>query len=171
MTAQLTTAVTELPVRGGYRIAPTRSAARFRARGLFGIGVRGQIPIRSGSVEIADGQASVTAELDPAGITTGIRMRDKDLRSARFLDVARFPVLRFESEPAADLSAVRGWLTLHGDTIMTTVDIREVRRHATRVEVVAAARLDRFRFGITAGRGVVFRYVDVELNITLLASD
>lgn len=62
MSVDLSGIVIGLPARGSYRIVPTRSTARFRVGGLFGLAVaRGQIPIRSGSVDIVDGRATVTA--------------------------------------------------------------------------------------------------------------
>ncbi len=172
MSADTTTTVTELPTRGRYRIAPTTSTARFTVDMVFGlITSRGEIPIRAGSVEITDGSARVTAELDPAAIATGNRRRDKDLRSARFLDVDRFPAVRFVGTVPPDLTAAPGSLTMHGDTVATTVDIRAVRRTDNRIDVVATARLDRFAFGVTAARRLVGRHVNVALAVTLLTDD
>jgi len=159
-------ALLELPVRGAYRVAPTRSEARFRARGLFGLPVRGTIPIRSGTVTVRDGRAEVAAELDPAAIATGIRRRDKDLRS--LLDVARFPAMTYSGTFAPERSSVRGTLTVHGESVSTTLDVREVRRHPGGVDVVATTRVDRREFGITGKPGVIQSYIEVELAVTLV---
>jgi polyisoprenoid-binding protein YceI len=158
--------VTELPVRGTYCIAPTLSGATFRARGLFGLPVRGRMPIRSGTVRIEDGQARIAAELDPAAIETGIRRRDKDLRSPQLLDVARFPAVSFEGELSG--AVVHGRLTVHGESVATTLDVEEVCRHVDGVDVVATVRLDRRAFGVTGYRGVIQRHIDVTLTVSLV---
>lgn len=133
--------------------------------------MRGHIPIRGGSVKLTNTLATVTAELDPAGITTGIRLRDNHLRSAQFLDVDRFPELRFDGESSDELTSVRGYLTLHGASVMTTLHLQDVRRHPARIDVVATARVDRLSFGITAMRGLIPRYVDVELTVSLITNE
>ncbi|MGH3876219.1 MAG: YceI family protein [Actinophytocola sp.] len=161
-------AILELPVRGAYRVAPTRSEARFRARGLFGHTVRGTIPIRSGSVTIRDGRAEVTAELDLAAVATGNRRRDKDLRSPRLLDVARFPSITYTGTFAQERSSVRGTLTVHGESVSTTLDVREVHRHPGGVDVVATTRVDRREFGVTAAPWVIQSYIDVELAVAFV---
>ena len=161
-------ALLDLPVRGAYRVAPTRSEARFLARGLFGHRVRGTIPIRSGSVTIRDGLAEVAAELDATAIATGIRRRDKDLCSPQLLDVARFPSITFSGTFAPERSSVRGTLTVHGQSVPTTLDVRDVRRPTGGVEVVATTRVDRREFGITAAPWVIQSYIDVELAVTLV---
>lgn len=161
-------AITGLPTRAAYRVSTTHSSARFRARGLFGLPVRGQIPIRSGAVRIENGRARVSAELDVAGIDTGIRKRDADLRSARLLDAERFPALSFAGELSADLSLVPGTLTVRDQEVPVTLEIREVRRNADGVHVVATVRLDRQECGVKAPRVMIQRFVDVELTVRLV---
>ncbi len=73
--------------------------------------------------------AAGAAEAEPASIDTGIGIRDKHLRSADFLDVARFPTVTFESrrvEVVGRRATVTGKLTLHGVTreIVVPVDVR-----------------------------------------------
>jgi polyisoprenoid-binding protein YceI len=168
MSTEATTTVTELPARGRYRIEPTESTVRFTSRAAFGLmTVHGTIPVRAGSVAIADGSATVAAELDPAGLSTDNEKRDKDLCGAKYLDVARYPELRFEGTVPRGLTAMRGTLTVHGATAETIVDIRTVRRTDDRIEVVAAARVDRHSFGVSTGRGLVSGQIDVELTVTL----
>ena len=161
----------ELPVRGSYRIEAAHSSATFRARGLFGLPVRGSMPIRSGALRIADGRARVTAELDAAALDTGNRRRDKDVRSPQLLDVARFPAVCFEGEVDGDLECVRGTLTVHGETVPTELAVQEMRRDDSGVEVVATVRLDRHAFGVSALRAIIYRYVDVELTVSLVPAD
>lgn len=162
---------TELPVRGSYRVAPAQSTATFHARGLFGLPVRGRLPIRSGTVRIEDGRARVCAELDPAGLETGIARRDDHLRSPQLLDVAQYPAIRFDGELVGEPDHVRGTLTVHGETVPTTLDVREIRRDGDRVEVVATTRVDRHTFGVTALRAIIQRHIVVELTVALVPGE
>jgi polyisoprenoid-binding protein YceI len=159
---------TRLPVRGSYRIAPSRSECRFRARGLFGLPVHGTMPIRTGTVTITEGRAHVAAELDPAALATGIRRRDDDVRSPKLLDVANHPVIGFAGELSEEGTRVQGTLTVHGTAVATTLEVREVTRHRGGVDVVATTTVDRHDFGVTAMRGVIGRRVDVTLTISLV---
>ncbi|MDP2702737.1 MAG: YceI family protein [Candidatus Rokubacteria bacterium] len=73
--------------------------------------------------------AMITLTIESASIDTGIGMRDKHLRSADFLDVARFPTMTFESqrvEVVGRRATVTGRLTLHGVSreIVVPVDVR-----------------------------------------------
>lgn len=169
MSADLTTTPVELPHRGRYRLVPSRSAARFTVGELFGlIRVHGTFSIQDGEVAIDDERAVVTAHLDAASVCTGNKRRDKDLRSARFLDVARFPQLTFEGSLRTGEPAVTGRLTAHGLMATCALHIREIHHHDDRIEVVATTRVDRYAHWITAGRGLIARHVDVEISATLL---
>ncbi len=79
-------------------LEPGTVSARFRAGSLFGA-VRGTVPVISAEIEVdeAGHPVAVRARLDLAGLDTGNRRRDQDLRSARFFDTDQNPVLRFES--------------------------------------------------------------------------
>ena len=71
----------------------------------------------------------ITLTIESASIDTGIGMRDKHLRSADFLDAARFPTMTFEGqrvEVEGQRATVTGRLTLHGVTreIVVPVDVR-----------------------------------------------
>lgn len=159
---------TELPVRGGYRIAPSRSECGFRARGMFGLPARGTMPIRTGAVTIENGRATVSATLDPAALATGIRRRDEHLRSPQLLDVARYPSITFEGELSADATRVPGRLTVHGETVPVTLAVREVRHHGGGVDVVAGASVNRHDFGVSALRAVIWPRIDLTLSVSLV---
>lgn len=159
---------TELPVRGSYRIAPSRSECRFRARGLFGMPVHGTMPVRTGTVTITDGRAHVAAELDPAALATGIQRRDDHLRSPQLLDVASHPAIEFAGELSAEGTCVHGTLTVHGTAVPTALEIREVTKHRGGVDVVATTTVDRHDFGVTALRAIIGPRVDVTLTVSLV---
>lgn len=83
--------------------------------------VRGSVRSYSAAVlydEKHPSRSSVTVFLDPASIDTGNEMRDKDLKSDRFFDVARHPRMFFQSdaiEPAGpNRYVVHGMLEIRG---------------------------------------------------------
>lgn len=83
---------------------PLRLDAR-NARVSFSVRWFGVIQVRGtfGSVDAritvpASGDPCIAVEVESASVRTGIGLRDRHLRGFRFLDSARHPVIRFESE-------------------------------------------------------------------------
>lgn len=74
--------------------------------------------------------STITVEIDPASIDTNHAERDERLRSADFLDVAKYPVSRFVSTsyvPKEDGTAILwGDFTLHGVTRPIAIKIEPV---------------------------------------------
>ena len=114
-----------------FRIQPEASEVGFKASSRL-MDADGKFSRFTGEV-ILDPKDPTTAKInlsiEPASIDTGIGMRDKHLRSADFLDVARFPAATFESqrvELAGRKATVTGRLTLHGVTkeIVVPVDVQ-----------------------------------------------
>jgi len=72
--------------------------------------------------------ASVKAVIEAASINTGNEMRDGDLKSGKFFDVAKYPTITFQSvkvTPATDGALkVEGNLTMHGVTKPVTLDAK-----------------------------------------------
>lgn len=97
ITQELSTARPQL---GHYRIDATESTIAFRTRHLFGLGpVHGTLGLRAGTVDITEPleESVVYAEIDAASFRTGSWQRDRSVRSPRFLDPERYPVLTFTS--------------------------------------------------------------------------
>jgi polyisoprenoid-binding protein YceI len=64
-------------------------------------------------------KSSVDVTIDVSTVDTGVSMRDSDLKSANFFDVAQFPTATFVSTSVAKTAGgltVTGNLTLHGVT-------------------------------------------------------
>jgi polyisoprenoid-binding protein YceI len=97
------------------------------------------------------------------------------LRSADFLEVERYPEIRFQStrvEKGRDRDAliVTGTLTIKGRSREVVLNVTETDHsrspHGEEVAYyVAQTTIDRLDFGITQGRGVIGR----ELKITIQA--
>ena len=90
----------------------------FRTRHLFGLApVRGSFRIRSGTVDVTeplDG-SRVRMEIDAASFRTRNGARDRVVRSARFLDTVRHPVMVVVAE-RMDGQELNGTLTVCGTT-------------------------------------------------------
>ncbi|RDG34752.1 YceI family protein [Streptomyces corynorhini] len=113
----------ELPPPGVWSIDPAHSTVGAVAQHLGISSVRGRFTEFSGRIEIGEAgadsaQGRVDAVINAATIDTGNGLRDKHLRSADFLDVERFPEIRYSSTgltPAGpDRWKVHGRLSLHG---------------------------------------------------------
>ena len=129
--------------------------------------------IRGGLVDIADPitDSSVQVEIDTTSFHTGSRHRDGDVRSARFLDAARYRSMTFTSE-RLDRSEGRwmlaGTLTVRdiARPVSLTIERSTVQPGTPNSFVVwASTRIDRTEFGLTAAKGMAGRHLDVSLRI------
>ncbi len=141
-----------------YAIDPAHSDAGFSVRHMMLSKVRGRFTKLSGTLQLADGDipTAITVEIDAASIDTHEAPRDAHLRSADFLDVEKYPTLRFASTSIAAKGSgftVTGDLTLHGTTKSVTLS-GELEGHTTdpwgndRVAYSATARINRKDFGL-----------------------
>ncbi|MFI1203977.1 YceI family protein [Streptomyces sp. NPDC020883] len=119
-----------LPDAGQWRLDPDHSAIRFTARHIGLAEIHGRFNRFEGGLWIGERMADSRVEvtIDAASIDTGVRMRDDHLRSAEFLDVARFPHLQFAGErfvhKGGSRWAVQGVLHLHGVSRTIQLDTR-----------------------------------------------
>jgi polyisoprenoid-binding protein YceI len=161
--------LTQAPRLGHYEIDVSRSRVTFRTRHMFGLGpVRGTFAIRSGSVDIAEplADSAVHAEIDTASFSTGNLQRDQSVRSARFLDAARFPVISFrDGLVSADGMTVNGTLTVREVSRPVVLSIGQVTAAGQSFTASAAVRVDRTEFGVTAMPGLAGRYLDLTVEI------
>ena len=117
-------------------------------------------------------------EIDPQGSTvafkgrhTGNRQRDRDVRSARFLDTDRYPTMAFQStrlEVSGGGATLRGTLTVRDVARPVSLAIQQCTTRPDMPEsllVRAGTRIDRTDFGLTAARGLAGRYLQVALVI------
>jgi polyisoprenoid-binding protein YceI len=178
------TAATQSSKPTQWNIDPAHSAAHFSVRHLMISNVRGEFTKISGSalVNSADHtKSSVEITIDAASINTREPQRDEHLRSADFLDVAKYPTLTFRSRRIEPLGPeefkVTGDLTIRGVTKEVTFDIEGPTPAVKdpwgniRAGITAAAKINRKDFGVafnalTETGGVV---VGDEVKITIEA--
>jgi polyisoprenoid-binding protein YceI len=85
-----------------------------RVRGHFG-NITGTITMNDADIT----KSSVNVVIDVSTVDTGVEMRDKDLKSPNYFDVAQFPMATFTSTSVTKSPGgltVNGDLTLHGVT-------------------------------------------------------
>lgn len=144
---------------GDWTADRTACSVTFSVRNFGLRTVTGQIPLLRAVVHVDAGgrPVSIRAELDAAGLGTGNRRRDLDLRGRRFLATDRWPVIRFEAkdiEPNGTVFAVSGTLTVQETNCPVRLDVAvpviPAGAPADHLDLHATAHLDRRSAGVTA---------------------
>lgn len=112
-----------------WNIDSNHSTAQFTVR-HFGISnVTGSFTKVSGSVVLNDKditQSQISTSIDVSSVDTRVEARDKDLRSAHFFEVEKYPTIEFKSKKIVNAGGklqVIGDLTMHGTTREVTLDV------------------------------------------------
>ena len=172
----------EAPVPGTWEVDPNHTTIGFVARYLMVTKVRGQFRTFSGVVHVADRIEESWAELtiEAASIDTNQPDRDQHLRSPDFLDVERFPQLRYRSTKfevtGPTKLIVTGDLTIRDVTKPVALDVEYegVTKDAygkTRLALSAAGEIDRTDFGaswnlaLETGGWLVSKEIKLELDV------
>jgi polyisoprenoid-binding protein YceI len=159
---------------------PAHSAAQFSVRHLGISTVRGAFTKVEGTVQYSPSnptQCVIEATIDANSVDTRVQMRDNDLRSAHFLDVAKYPTITFKSKSAV-LDApgkmkITGDLTIHGVTREVVLDVDgptpaiKDPMGNSRMGASATTRISRKDFGITGAPGMVGDEISIVLDIEL----
>jgi polyisoprenoid-binding protein YceI len=166
---------------GTWKADPVHSEIAFSVRHLMVSKTRGRFTSYDATVVTGEDPlaSTVTATIDLASIDTGNEPRDNHLRSADFLDVARYPTMSYRSTGIRltdDGWVIDGDLTLHGVTQQVPLAVEPngfgpdpFGGH--RAGFSATAQIDRRDFGIDltvpmAGGGVaVGNKVSISLEI------
>lgn len=147
------------------KIDPEHSSVTFKVRHLF-TKLQGRFQKFEGSVHFDEknlAASKVSATIQAACIDTNVEARDKDLRSNRFFDVARFPTLTFASGGVADVTGkrgkVQGTLTMHGVSKEVVLDTEFLGKGKdpwgnTRYGFHAETKINRKDFGMTWNEAV-----------------
>ncbi|GAB3315691.1 YceI family protein [Geodermatophilus aquaeductus] len=162
----------EIPTAGRYRIDPRRSTLAYTGRHLFGLGtVHATFQVLSGEVVVADPVTGTTvaAVVDAGSFSSGNARRDRDVTGAGLLDSDAHPEIRFTctgTRQDGDRWLLAGTVTAHGVSVPVELAIDRCAREGTGMRVHARAEhLDRHAFGVTGGRGMVGRHLDLDLDV------
>lgn len=142
------------------QLVPAHTQVGFSVKHLMVASVKGRFTgVRCTLMynEAEPSRSWVEAVIDASSIHTGISLRDKDLKSPRFLEVKKYPTITFRSTRIEMLSSdhglITGDLTIHGVTHEVVLDtaITGRSKNSDGKEVVAfAARteINRNDFGV-----------------------
>jgi polyisoprenoid-binding protein YceI len=112
-----------IPPAGVFEIDPFHTFATFRAQHLIIGRVQGRFDTVSGTLTVGDDilDSHVEVSIDAASISTHMPVRDDDLRSSNFLDVANYPNLTYASTAVTELPSGE-WL-INGDLTIKNVTL------------------------------------------------
>jgi polyisoprenoid-binding protein YceI len=150
-----------------WQIDPAHTAAQFSVKHMMVSTVRGTLGKVTGTIDY-DGKSvdSLKADvsIDVTGINTGVDMRDKDLKSANFFEVEKYPTVTFKSKKVESAGAGKfklvGDLTMHGVTkeVALNVDgpsqVLKQPNGGQRVGASATATVNRKDFGLLYNRAI-----------------
>jgi polyisoprenoid-binding protein YceI len=145
-----------------YQVDPEHTSVTFTVRHLL-TRVKGRFDRFKGRITFDPAQpeqAKVEGTIDVASINTNVEERDKDLRSARFFDVEKFPKISFVTTKISDISADKksgkmlGKLTMHGVERPLTLDVSFLGEAKdpwgnVRAAFTATTTINRKDFGLT----------------------
>jgi polyisoprenoid-binding protein YceI len=103
-------------------------------------------------------------------------MRDDDLKSSNFFNVAAYPTMTFQSTKISKTgdgaAKMTGNLTLHGVTKEVTFDVKDPAPQAdpagARRSVEATATISRKAFGVNADSAMIGDDVSITLDVQLV---
>jgi len=164
-----------------WNIDPNHSAAQFSVRHLGISTVRGAFTKVSGTVQYDAANPSKTvidASIDANSIDTRVEMRDNDLRSPHFFDVAKFPTLTFKSKKVeagqAGKLKVTGDLTIKGVTKEAVLDVEVPGAPIKdpwgnqRMGTSASTKINRQDFGVSADSGMVGDDIPITIDLEMI---
>jgi polyisoprenoid-binding protein YceI len=157
------TATVETPAAGTktqWKLDPTHTLVEFSAKHLMITTVKGRIADVEGAIYIDENDPSkstVEATLNVQSIDTRTDQRDNHLRSADFLDVEKYPQIKFRStriEGDREEFKLTGDLTIRDVTRPITLDVKFEGQQkdpwgGERIGFSANGKFDRRDFGLT----------------------
>ncbi|MEU6005143.1 YceI family protein [Streptomyces sp. NPDC047453] len=173
----------ELPPPGTWLFDPPHTAIRFIAKHVGMAHVHGRFTRFDGGIRVTQNMtdSQVSVRIDASSITTGNKTRDNHLRSADFLDVARYPYIDFVSTRfvyrGGSKWTLHGSLTMHGTSRSVGLDttylgtVNGGYEQELRCAALAKAELHRedftlnYRSMLARGIAVVGPTVQLELDV------
>lgn len=168
---------------GRYRIDSQATVATFEVKALVGK-YAGSFRQPTGTVVIDPARpdrASIDVTFPVDRLTTGDASTDAMLKGDSFFNLARYPTVRFAADNAplaqgqGDLN-IDGALTMHGQTLPTTLTVRLASHTPDEVPALATLRFTgemhvlRSRFGMGFGRPFVADRVELTIDATFRRS-
>ena len=165
---------------GTWKFDPMHTQVEFSAKHLGMMTVRGHFNEVTASGEIYPddpGRSRVEAVLNTTSIRTHNEIRDNDLRSSNFLEVAKYPTITFKSTKIehvrGDRYAVTGELTIKETTKHVTLELVRYGefndpRMGHRIGYAAQTKINRKDFGMNFNAVLDGKFVvsdEIQINI------
>lgn len=165
---------------GTWKFDPMHTQVEFSAKHLGMMTVRGHFnEVTAGGEIYPDEPERSTAEatINAASIRTHNEIRDNDLRSSNFLEVAKYPTMTFKStkveHAGGDRYKVTGDLTIKGTTKPVTLDVVKYGefndpRMGHRIGYAAQTKINRKDFGMSFNPMLDGKFVvsdEIQVNI------
>ena len=164
-----------------WQIDPNHTAAQFSVRHMGISTVRGAFTKVNGTAQYdpADpGKTSLDASIDAASVDTRVSMRDDDLRSPNYFDVAKYPTITFKSKSVQAAGQgklkITGDLTIHGVTKEVVLDVDGPSAPATdprgntHVGASANTKISRKDFGVGGSSSMVGDEITITIDVELV---
>ena len=170
--------------RTTWKIDPSHTLVEFSAKHMMITTVKGRVAEVDGTIytdEKTPQNSSVEATLKATSLDTRTDQRDNHLRSADFLNVEKFPEIKFRStriKGDKEHFKLTGNLTIRDVTKEITLDVEYEGRNkdpwgGERVGFSASGKFDRREFGLTWNQaletGGVLVGNDIKVNIEVQA--
>lgn len=164
-----------------WKIDSNHTASQFAVRHLAISTVRGQFTKTSGTVSYDPRDPAKTVidvTIEAASVDTRVEARDKDLRSANFFDVEKYPTLTFKSTRTVAAGPgklkITGDLTIHGVTrevvleVEGPTDLIKDPRGNLHMGALATTKINRKDFGVNGAPGVVGDDIAITIDAELV---
>jgi polyisoprenoid-binding protein YceI len=171
-----------------WKLDPSHTLVEFSAKHLMITTVKGRVTDVAGTISIDENEptnSAVEVTLKAASLDTRTDQRDQHLRSGDFLDVEKYPEIKFRStriQGDKDRFKLTGDLTIRDVTKPITLDVEFEGRTkdpwgGERVGFSANGKIDRRDFGLTwnqaleTGGVVVGNDIKISLEAQAVKSD
>src|SRR5919197_633862 len=150
-----------------WEIDPNHTNVTISAKHMMLTTVRGTLRVKSGWIEFDEKDPEhgrVEVELDAASVNAGVEMRDNDMRSDKFLDVANHPTITFKSTEVEQRderhARIVGDLTIRGVTRQVALETEFQGRGKSpwndeRIAFTATTTIDRMDDVSSLGRMMI----------------
>jgi polyisoprenoid-binding protein YceI len=164
-----------------WQVDTAHTNSQFAVKHLGISTVRGQFAKTTGQIQLDEkdvAKSQVEVTVDTTTLDTRNDGRDKDVKGADYLDVAKFPTMTFKSKRVTSAGdgklKLTGDLTLHGVTKEVTFDVdgpsaaitdpwKNLRRGAS-----AITKINRHDFGVNGGGSFVGDDVTITIDLEFI---
>ena len=164
-----------------WQIDPNHTAAQFSVRHMGISTVRGAFTKVSGTAQYDPSNPTKTvvdATIEATSVDTRVSMRDDDLRSPNYFDVAKYPTITFKSKSVQDAGEGKlkmvGDLTIHGVTKEVILDVDGPsspvtdQRGNSHIGASASTKVNRKDFGVGGSSNMVGEDITITIDVELV---